>query len=114
MARSTYNTRHSAHSALITIKTGNTSVNAIGDPSRTFGSTATRYATIRTLSGKEIEEIMKAWGYADHEITMRAYKALQPEDIITYGSRTFEIVNIINSEERAVDTRVIVREQKNG
>ena len=113
MGRSTYNTRHAAHSALVTIKSGSATYDSTYGPDRTLGTAATRYATIRTLSGEEFETINKAFGTATHEITMRYY-ALKPEDTITYGSRTFNIVQILNSEERAFDTRVIVKEIKNG
>ncbi len=67
---------------------------------KTASTVATRWAQITPLSGKQLEYAQRIHDQVTHEIRLRYYAGLGPDHRVLFGSRVFEILNVINVDER--------------
>lgn len=74
--------------------------NAQGGFSETWATAEQRYAKIEPLTGREFFEAQRVDSDVTHMITMRYYSGLTTSHRITYGSRTFYIESVLNTDER--------------
>lgn len=74
-----------------------------------WSTDATCWASIRPLNGREMEYMNSVYADVSHKILMRYY-SLQTEDRIKYGSRIFNVVSVINTDERNRQVEVIAKE----
>jgi len=65
---------------------------------------ATRWASIRPVSGDEAEEGKQVKAKATHEIKLRHLADITTKDRAKLGSRSFNIYSIINTEEKNKET----------
>lgn len=69
-----------------------------------------RYASVEPLTGREFLEAQSVGSDITHKIRMRHYDGLTPTMRIKFGSRTFNIEQVRNVEERDRATEVMVKE----
>lgn len=69
-------------------------------------------ANIIPLSGRELIRAKQVELETDTEITIRYMDGLSPKMRIVYRDRVFEILNIINTEERNREIRLLCSEVK--
>lgn len=94
----------------VTVEVAAQTRNAQGGFIETFMPEGDRYAKIEPLSGREFFEAQRVDSDITHQITMRNYSGLTTSHRITYGSRTFNIESVINTDERDWKTVVMCRE----
>jgi len=71
-----------------------------GQPKETFAKYADVWASIESLSGREFVQAEQVNGEITHKVIIRHQSDLVRTDRIIYGTRIFEIVRILNIEER--------------
>lgn len=74
-----------------------------------WSTDATRWAAIQPMSGRELEHNNAVYADVSHKITLRHYD-LTTEDRIKYGTRIFNIISVINIDERNREITVIAKE----
>jgi len=109
MGRSTFNVRHAAHTAKFTIYSKSRALDSDGGWSWTESSEGTRYGTIRPLRAEEQQLAQQQHGYVTHEVTMR-YFDLKPTYHLGLGTKDYEVVAVMSDDERAIQTKCLVRE----
>ncbi len=67
---------------------------------KTPTTVATRWAKITPLSGKSLEYAQRIHDQVTHEVRLRYYSGLCPDHRLLFGSRVFQILNVINVDER--------------
>lgn len=93
-------------------KFGVASQNSFGEDTRAMQDAATVWASISPLSGREFFEAQKQNAEVTHKIMMR-YRAdvsLKPKDRIKFGARVFDILAVLNLDERKIWLTVMARE----
>jgi len=87
-----------------------TFANTAGTVTTTWGTATVCWGALMPLQGREWVES----GMTNSEITgrfrMRYVSGVQPKMQLYYGSRTFEIVGVIDPEERHRELELMVRE----
>ena len=83
-----------------TIETPTESTNAIGEPTFTWSTFATRWIALQPLSGNEQLSAMANEGSVTHRVRMRYTDGLKPKMRIVAGSRTFEIMSALERGRR--------------
>jgi SPP1 family predicted phage head-tail adaptor len=73
---------------------------AYGQPKETFTKYADAWAKVEPLSMKEQVQNEQVMGERTHRITIRFNEDVDRKDRVVFGSRTFEIVSIVNPDER--------------
>jgi len=73
---------------------------ADGGYTRTWGDTAQIWASIKHRKGVEIERQNSMMATATHLITIHYRSGVTTSNRLTYGSRTFGILDVNNVEER--------------
>jgi SPP1 family predicted phage head-tail adaptor len=71
-----------------------------GQPVETFAKHSDAWASIEPISMSEKIKSEQIKGERTHKITIRYNSAVVRTDRVIYGTRTFEIVGIVNPEER--------------
>ena len=74
----------------------------------------TRWASVRYLSGRELEQARQLWGESDFEIEIRRWPSvtLVPKDYCTWRGRTLDIKGILGQDTRADCIRVMAKERQ--
>ncbi len=68
------------------------------------------WASIQPLSGREYFQAQQMQSVVDHKITMRYQPGIQSEMRINWNNRNFDILSIINTEERNKELVLMVKE----
>jgi len=80
-------------------RSANTQVDAYGQPTNTYGTYATIWASVRPLSGRE-QEIGSARGaLLSHRVNIRYRPGVSHGDRLIMGDRILEIVSVRNIDE---------------
>lgn len=82
-------------------------------PTKTWSGYATVWAKIRTMGGNEKVRNDQVMGLLSMEITIRYSSDVSDvsvKDRITYGSRTLDIKDVRNIDERNIEIRMICTE----
>jgi SPP1 family predicted phage head-tail adaptor len=66
----------------------------------TWTNWQTVWAKIEPLSGRELLQAQQTQAETTHEIVIRYVSELTPRDRVRFGTRVFEILSIINRDER--------------
>ena len=82
------------------IQTPTEGVNSIGEPTLSWATFATRWASIEPLSGGEQVANMAMEGTVTHRMKMRYTAGLKPKMRIVADSRTFEITSVVEKGRR--------------
>lgn len=94
----------------VTIQTYTETTSAVGQRKKVYSDTGYAWAAIVPLSATETTNGPQVTASATHQLTLR-YRSLRPSDRIRYGQRIFEIVSILNKEERNIELVVLAREE---
>lgn len=96
---------------LVSIQTSAETKDTFGQPVLTWTTTAQRYASIEPLSGRELERARQIQPDITHKVTMRHYEGLNTKQRISFDSRIFYITQVLNPEERSLQTSILAIEQ---
>jgi SPP1 family predicted phage head-tail adaptor len=96
----------------VVIQTQTESRDTHGGVSRTWADTATRWASIEPLRGREFYSAQQVNANVTHKIGMRYYSGLTPTHRLKFGTRIFNIVDVrlikeIKNEMEILATEVI-------
>lgn len=86
------------------------SQNSYGEVVQTWSDVATIWGSIEPLRGKEYIEAATARASVDHRIRVRYRSDITPGKRIEYGSRTFEIVSVIDVLEKHKEMELMCKE----
>ncbi len=81
-----------------------------GKRTTTWTDVAELYASIKPLSGDELQTAKATNAKASHEITTRYRAGITPKHRFTLGSRTFNIESVINVDERGATLKMVCGE----
>ena len=95
----------------ITIQTRAESLDDFGEMDLTWSNSATVWASIEPLTGKELINAAQAGAMISHKITLRHKSGVNPKDRITHAGRTFEIESVRNFRERDISIELMCREE---
>jgi SPP1 family predicted phage head-tail adaptor len=84
----------------VTIRTYTKSRDSYGAEIETWADFATTWASVEPLIGREYMAAKQVSAEVSHKIRMRYIAGLLPTMKIAWGAREFEIVSIINVQER--------------
>lgn len=93
----------------ITIKQLTTGQNEYGEPSTTWNTVKTVWASIEPLSGKAFWEAEAVQSEITHKIITRA-SGITPDMKIYYGARIFDIDSVINENEQGAKYIIMAKE----
>jgi SPP1 family predicted phage head-tail adaptor len=82
-----------------TLKSLSQSQNEYGEPSDTWTTVTTVWMAIEPLQGKELIMAQQTNALATIRVTLRYNSTVDPSDRVVVGSRTLEIVEVINPRE---------------
>lgn len=88
--------------------------NSLGETVPTFVDQDRVWAEVMPLSGRELLAARQTTGEVTHQVTIRWRDGLTPTHRIRFGTRIFEILSVINVEERNREMRVLCKEHVNG
>mgnify|MGYP001229594055 CR=1 FL=1 len=77
-----------------------TAQNDYGEPVAGYGTYATVWAAVEPLQGRELEIARQISTEITHKVTIRHRDDVAQTDRIGFGNRMFEIISIINPQER--------------
>lgn len=89
-----------------------TFANSLGGITTTWATATTVWASIRPLSAKESFMAQQAQSDADMEIRIRYYSSLTTHYRVKYGTRYFQILSILNTNERNEEQVLVCKEIK--
>ena len=75
-----------------------------------WGRIATRWAKIESNTGSPYVQNDQIRNLTTHRITMRYFAGMSPGYRIVFGTRVFNVVGLITTEERNIDTIVACQE----
>lgn len=90
----------------VTVQSASTSTDSFGQTQPTWGSVGTYWANVRPLMGKEAERARQVRADATHVVEMRIPVSITPEMRLSYDSRTLNIVEVVNIDERDREYRL--------
>lgn len=85
---------------------------ATGEVTSTYATDTTVWGSLEPLSGRELEQARQISEEVTYKSVIRYYSSLTTEYRISHDSRTFEIVNIRNFEERDIFQELLLKEVK--
>lgn len=95
-----------------------TAYDQAGQPVRTYSCVSTLKAAIKPLTGREYWTASMVQADVTHEITMRYQQPLptpkdrfQMSDEVTGATRTFEIISVLDVEERHMKLVIMAKER---
>ncbi len=77
----------------------------------TWATIESRWARVRPISSREFQEGKATIGQVSHEITLRYFPGLTVAHRIMYGTRTFELVSVVDTDERHRETKALALER---
>ena len=97
----------------VSIQTESTAVDTYGEPTASWSTDATVWASIEPTSGNEVDIGEGQAGIITHRIFMRYTANATPKKRLLFGSRVFGIVTVLNHEERNEFMQLECREESN-
>lgn len=83
---------------------------ADGGIDEAWADVGSRWASIEPLSGREFMEAQQLNGDVSHRVRLRWYDGLTPQHRLKFGTRVFNIVSVLNTQERNIVTEVMCKE----
>lgn len=84
--------------------------NSYGEETLSWVTEASVWCSIEPLTGREYFQAQQVQSQVTHKIMLRYYKGLRPDWRILFGTRTFNIVSVINVEERNIEMVLMATE----
>jgi len=84
--------------------------NEFGEATDTFTTYAILWGSIRPMSGRELENAQQITGEKTHMVKIRYNSSVAITDRFTFDSRTFEVVYILDRDERNIYMEIMAKE----
>lgn len=94
----------------ITIQEYTVSQDSYGAGIESWADRATAYASVSPISGKELYTAQQLHAEVTTKITMRYMDGITPKMRVFFNSRSFEILSVLNFEERNVELNLLCKE----
>lgn len=94
----------------VEVQTPTETLDALGQASRTWATTTTRYASILPLTGRELERARQISPDVTHKLTLRNV-SITTRDRLLFGTRVFNVQSVLTPEERNLTTEVLAIEK---
>ena len=98
----------------ITIQRQVNDVNDFGAPVTSWKNVATVWADIRPLSGREYFSAQQVQSEVTTQIWLRHLDGIKPTMRVKFGKRIFEILSVLNTQERNISLQLMCKEVLNG
>lgn len=88
--------------------------NSHGEEAKTYTALDTVWASVEPLTGKELLSAQQTESSIDLRVRVRyssTISTLRPKDRVVFGSRTFEILSVINPGERNAQLELMCKER---
>lgn len=94
----------------VTLQQATVALDSFGQPTETWATWSTAWASISQLTGRELSYAQQINGEITHEFRLRYRTGIMPTMRISFDSRTFGILNINNVNEENVELRLLCKE----
>ena len=88
-------------------------VNDYGASSQAWKRVATVWADVRPLSGREYFSAQQVQSEVTTQIWLRHIEGINPTMKVKFGKREFEILSVLNAQERDVSLQLMCKETGN-
>lgn len=88
-------------------------VNDYGASTQTWKRVATVWADVRPLSGREYFSAQQVQSEVTTQIWLRHIEGIKPTMKVKFGKREFEILSVLNAQERDVSLQLMCKETGN-
>lgn len=88
-------------------------VNDYGASTQTWMMVATVWADVRPLSGREYFSAQQVQSEVTTQIWLRHIEGIKPTMKVKFGKREFEILSVLNTQERDVSLQLMCKETGN-
>ena len=88
-------------------------VNDYGASTQTWKRVATVWADVRPLSGREYFSAQQVQSEVTTQIWLRYIEGIKPTMKVKFGKREFEILSVLNAQERDVSLQLMCKETGN-
>ncbi|MDU5009483.1 MAG: phage head closure protein [Haemophilus parainfluenzae] len=88
-------------------------VNDYGASTQTWKRVATVWADVRPLSGREYFSAQQVQSEVTTQIWLRHIEGIKPTMKVKFGKREFEILSVLNTQERDVSLQLMCKETGN-
>ena len=88
-------------------------VNDYGASTQTWKRVATVWADVRPLSGREYFSAQQVQSEVTTQIWLRHIEGIKPTMKVKFGEREFEILSVLNTQERDVSLQLMCKETGN-
>ena len=85
---------------------------ATGEVTYSYATVTTVWGSLSPISGRELEQAHQISEEITYKAIIRYYSSLTSEYRISHDSRTFEIMNIQNADERDIYQLLLLKEVK--
>ena len=89
-------------------------VNDYGASVQTWRTVATVWAEVRPLSGREYFSAQQVQSEVTTQIWLRYRDGIKPSMKVKFANREFEILSVLNTQERDVSLQLMCKETVNG
>ena len=89
-------------------------VNDYGASVQIWRTVATVWAEVRPLSGREYFSAQQVQSEVTTQIWLRHIDGIKPTMKVKFGKREFEILSVLNTQERDVSLQLMCKEAVNG
>ena len=96
----------------ITIQTFTTTKDEFGQPVETWDTFDTVWASVEPLTGREYFQAQQTQAEISYRVRIRYLSGVEPTMRVIHGSRTLEILAVLNAEERNREIQLMCREVK--
>lgn len=84
--------------------------NETGEAIDTFTLYATLWGSVSPMTGRELENAQQIIGEKTHMVKIRYNSSVAITDRFTFDSRTFEVVHILDADERNIRMEIMAKE----
>lgn len=95
----------------IEIQTATKTRAADGGVVRTWFTVATRWGSVAPINADETTNAEQIQRTRTHDVRMRYYSGLTAGQRLKVGSRVFNIAQILNPDERNIETQILCKEE---
>jgi SPP1 family predicted phage head-tail adaptor len=99
---------------LLTLETRTETPDSFGEAALSYTELATAWGSIESVNARERFEAQQVKADVSHRITLRyaaSYAGLSPSDRITYGSRTFDLVSVMDRDGMSREIEILALER---
>lgn len=94
----------------LTLKTVTTSKDSFGGTIEAEATFATVWGAVEPLAGRELMVAQQMQSEVTHKITIRYLAGLTSEMHLYFGTREFQILSVLNSQERDIEMVLMCKE----